>query len=194
MKRMIVALAVLVLACGSASAEHVANLRCLPIATSTSSGAVTKTFHVSFYTIGVTAPLAPGSQTGGVGAGKVTFSTAVFHTSLSNAQDIAAWADAGTTFSTCTLLSTTKSGTKIGFEMHLVAVQSLTAVAGDPEDDNVGKQTAYTEVILQYGALSIMTDAVSDDGGTGSVPSGGGWTRVTSTPVPPTSSGSTPAN
>ncbi len=177
MKRMSCAarwIAVLGLSAGVASAQSsIAKLSC--------SGATSDlAVNISYYNIGLTNTLNIGSQSSGAGAGKVTFMPGVLHASLSNFDTFAKLASAGTSLGTCTLRATTRTGSTLELELTPVVVKSVYAVVGEGDPGTNARETAYTELDIEYGALRVKTSTGSDNGGTGS-PTSGGWNRVTNT-------------
>lgn len=175
MKRMAytaVWMAVLGLSAGAASAQSsIAKLSC-------SSASSDIAVNISYYNIGITNALNIGSQSSGAGAGKVTFMPGVLHASLSNFDTFAKLASAGTSLGTCTLRATTRTGSTLELELALVVVKSAYAVVGEGDPGSNTRETAYTEVDIEYGGLRVKTSTGSDNGGTGS-PTSGGWNRVT---------------
>lgn len=141
----------------------------------TSSAGMVK-FNVSYFNFGVTNTLNIGSQSGGAGAGKVTFQPLEVHAALSTFASLMDAAATGQAFQSCTLSTTFGDGSQAEFEFKLVAISSLSASASMPARS--GDAARYTDVNLVYGAVQVKSSGSADDGGTGSVQQGG-WNQVT---------------
>lgn len=131
-----------------------------PDATGTANSLTTQ---VSWYSVGLQNTVSIGSQSGGAGAGKVTFSPADLHISLSKFTEFLPIAQTGRALQQCTLVSTAGNGVTATYTFQLVAVASVTAVAGAGNGPN---SVAYTDLQLEYGALTVMMTNAVDDGGT----------------------------
>jgi hypothetical protein len=130
-------------------------------------------FNVSFFDIGVSNSLSTGSESGGAGAGKVTFQPLVIHTALSTFTSLWQVAAEGSHFTTCTLKTQDSSGGNIEFTLNLVAVQSVNAIASSAGGDF--PRYAFVKADLEFGSIQVRTSGAVDDGGAGP---GGGWNRI----------------
>lgn len=156
------------LCCSSiASAKEVGTLSC------TGSTSQVK-FNVSFFDFGISNATDIGSQSGGAGAGKVTFKPLEVHAALSTFASLAEVAASGTAFQSCTLTTAFNDGSRTQFEFRLIVISSLTAVASMPAQEN--EPARYTDVQFQYGAVEVKTNSGLDDGGTTPLPAG--WNLV----------------
>lgn len=131
-------------------------------------------FNVSYFTFGVAQTLNIGSQSGGAGAGKVTFSPLEVHAALSTFASLIDTAANGVALQTCTLTTKLSDGTTDSFEFKLVAIKGLTVVAEKTGTTDIPAQ--YTDVQFEYGSVEVKTSGGTDDGGT--TPPGG-WNQIT---------------
>jgi hypothetical protein len=163
-KGLIAAAAMLVFA-GTAAAtppgQSIGTLTCTTVPGETIATS-TVTSQVSSYAVGVqNVPNVGGGSTGS-GGGKVTF-TADLHISLSKFTAFLPLAEAGMAFQQCTLVATAGNGVMATYTFQMVAISSVTAVAAGGNGSNT---TAYTDLQLQYGALTVSMTNPDDDGGT----------------------------
>ncbi len=157
-------LLVLALSCSSlALAKPVGTLSC------TGSNSQVK-FNVSYFDFGLTSPSDGGSQSGGAGAGKVTFKPLEVHAALSTFASLTEAAASGTAFQSCILTTSFNDGSQTQFEFRLAVISSLTAISSMPAQEN--EPARYTDVQFQYGAIEVKTNSGLDDGGTTPLPSG----------------------
>lgn len=158
-----VAAAMLVFA-GTAAASQSApgTLTCMtsPDSTGTTSSLTTQ---VSSYSVGIQTTVSIGSATGGAGAGKVTPNPADLHISLSKFTDFFQYLVTGRVLAQCTLVSTAANGVTATFTFQTVEVSSVTAVTAEGNGSNA---TAFTDLQLVYGTLSVSMTNPVDDGGT----------------------------
>jgi len=150
-----------------ASAKSVGTLSC------TGSTSQIK-FNVSFFDFGISAATDIGSQSGGAGAGKVTFKPLEVHAALSTFASLAEAAASGTAFQSCTLTTAFNDGSQTQFEFRPIVISSLTAVASMPAQED--EPARYTDVQFEYGAIQVKTNSGLDDGGT--TPAPAGWNRL----------------
>ncbi len=137
-------------------------LTCMTLADGTGATS-TVTSQVSSYAVGVqNVPNIAGTGSG-AGGGKVTFNPADLHISLSKFIDFLPLAEAGKAFQQCTLVATAGNGVTATYTFQLVAISSVTAVAAGGNGSNT---TAYTDLQLQYGGLTVLMTNPDDDGGT----------------------------
>ena len=86
------------------------------------------------------------------------------HISLSKFTiDFYLFAEAGKAFQQCTLVATAGNGVTATYTFQMVAISSVTAVAAGGNGSNT---TAYTDLQLQYGALTVVMTNPDDDVGT----------------------------
>ena len=148
-----------IIVCGSLSAHAaIAQLIC-----SSTNGSSLST-NVSYYDLGVASSTNVGGQGSGAGSGKVVFNPLVVHISLANFQKLLPVVTTGSTFSACTLISHT-GGTALQYDLRMVAISSIDAVAEDPRTDQ-DQPSAYAKVSFQYGDLQVHISNGVDDGGT----------------------------
>ena len=162
--------------CALALGSSVAYARPVGTLTCSSSSAGQLKFNVSYFNFGVQNALDIGSQSGGAGAGKVTFSPLEVHASLSTFASLMTPASEGTPFQSCLLSTTLGDGSRTEFEFKLVAIKSLNAVASMAAQGNDAAR--YTDVNFIYGAIEVRSTGSADDGGTSTTTSGG-WNQVT---------------
>jgi hypothetical protein len=117
--------------------------------------------NLSYFDIALTPSNNTGSSSSGAGAGKTTFQTAEFHLALSK---FAEFVDAS--FDKCIVATTLADGNKVDYTLALVAIQSIAAVGQSPHNPT-DTPAAYTDLVLQFGGISVRTTSGPDDGGSG---------------------------
>ena len=122
----------------------------------------TFTAQVSLYKVTVQNSVNIGSQSTGAGAGKVTFSPAEVHVSLSKFSELLPIVEAGTPFQQCVLVSTAGNGVTATYTFKLVLLTSVSAEAATGDGQDAG---AYTDVQFEYGAFTVSMPNPVDDGG-----------------------------
>ncbi len=120
------------------------------------------TAQVSLYKVTVQSSVNIGSQSTGSGGGKVTFSPADVHVSLSKFSELLPILQAGTPFQQCTLVSTAGYGASATYTFKLVVFTSVSAEAATGDGQDPG---AYTDVQLEYGGITVSMANPVDDGG-----------------------------
>lgn len=134
-------------------------------------------FNVSYFTFGLDQTLNIGSQSGGAGAGKVTFQPLELHAALTAFQPLVLPTAQGQPFDTCALVLNERDGSSTEFDFKLVAISSLTVEASSSAQD--GNPAKYTEIKMAYGAVKVKSSGGADDGGTGGTLPPSGWNVVT---------------
>ena len=135
----------------------------------------TITASVYGYTLDVQHSLKIGSQSGGAGAGKVTFSETEMDLDPAAYTQLVTSAAAGAPFARCTFVS---ADGKLTATFTLVAFDDVKLVGGTaetPQEAHVSRPV--TQLTFSYGALRVDNGA----GSTGSTPTTGGWNRVQNT-------------
>jgi hypothetical protein len=149
-----------------------------PVATFSCTGSTNAvSFNVSYFTFGLEQTLNIGSQSSGAGAGKVQFSPLELHAALSAFQPLVLPTAQGQAFDNCSLVMTEKDGSSTEFDFKLVAVNSLTVAASSSAQD--GNPAKYTDIKLEYGAVTVKSSGGADDGGTGGSLPPAGWNITT---------------
>jgi hypothetical protein len=109
-----------------------------------------------------------GSQSGGAGAGKVTFGTLTIHAAL---QQFGTLAPAmGSSFTSCTL-----THNSLTFTFGLSVLTNLDAISGAASTGTAGT-ASYTQAVFSIASVSVSGGNDGDDGG-----DDGGWNRSTNT-------------
>jgi hypothetical protein len=134
-------------AASSAYATTVAKVSCTSL--DSESQISTLAFNVSYFDFAVTPAVNIGSQSGGAGAGKVTFQPLVVRTSLAQMQSLLA--AVGTSLSSCTLTTTDSTGEAIEFTFGVVGVTEVDAIAHSTS----ASATAYTQATFEYGSIQV---------------------------------------
>ncbi|MGB6193614.1 MAG: type VI secretion system tube protein Hcp [Terracidiphilus sp.] len=169
---LLAAITTFALSAGSmASAKPVGSLSCTGSSSSVQ-------FNVSYFTFGLTQSLNIGSQSGGAGAGKVTFQPLEVHAALTAFQPLVLPTAQGQHFQSCSLIVSDRDGSTTEFDFNEVAIESLTVAASSSAEN--GNPARYTDIQFEYGAVKVKSSGGADDGGTGGTPPAG-WNQITNT-------------
>jgi hypothetical protein len=109
-----------------------------------------------------------GSQSGGAGAGKVTFGTLTIHAALQQFGVLAP--SIGSSFTTCTL-----THNSLTFTFGLSVLTNIDAISGAASTGSAGS-ASYTQAVFSIGGVTVSGGNEGDDGG-----DDGGWNRTTNT-------------
>lgn len=138
----------------------------------------TGTINISYFDIAApTTTSTVGSQSGGAGAGKVTFGTLTVHAALAQFANLAA--SQGSNYTSCVL-----THNSIQFTLTVVTLTNVDGIAGAASTGGAGAAT-YTQAVFAVGGITVNGGSDGDGGG-----DDGGWNRITNPPnpnVPPAS-------
>ena len=109
-----------------------------------------------------------GSQSGGAGAGKVTFGTLTIHAALQQFGVLAP--SLGSSFASCTL-----THNSLTFTLTTSILTNVDAISGAASTGSAGT-ASYTQAVFSVGGVTVSGGNDGDEGG-----DDGGWNRITNT-------------